>query len=57
MQHNKKGETIMFKKIALISTLVTILMLSTACTSYQAEQAPCNQFATGCGTKIKINLW
>ncbi len=45
----------MFKKVTLISALITALSLLTACTSFQAEQAPCNQFATGCGTKIKIN--
>ncbi len=57
MQHNKIGETKMFKKIASIITQVAILALLTACTSFQAQQAPCNQYATGCGAKIKINQW
>lgn len=47
----------MFKKIVSISALLSILLILTACTSFQAQQAPCDQFANGCGTKTKINQW
>lgn len=47
----------MFVKVILISVFITVLALLTACTSFQSEKAPCNEYATGCGTKIKINQW
>lgn len=42
-------------KICLFCCLVTIMM--EGCMPVQSQKAPCDQYAIGCGQKIKINQW
>ena len=36
---------------------IAVIILLSSCASYHPKKAPCDQYAVGCGQKIKVNQW